>query len=124
MDRTPVRQLPLIPMDDETVRFRYRDRAHGNVSREMTLDGVEFLRRFLLHVLPRGMVRIRYYGWLAPCNRAQLAQCRALIAAAQGSEQPTVDKDTAAAAPTCTETSTLEHTSERPPRLCVNSLKT
>lgn len=48
----------------------------------MTLDGVEFLRRFLLHVLPAGFVRIRYYGLLANRYRAQnLARCRALLGA-------------------------------------------
>jgi len=48
----------------------------------MTLDGVEFLRRFLLHVLPAGFVRIRYYGLLANRYRAQnLERCRALLGA-------------------------------------------
>ncbi len=46
----------------------------------MTLDGGEFIRRFLIHVLPDGVHRIRYYGFLDNCHRARkLAQCRALL---------------------------------------------
>ena len=68
-------------IDDKGVTFRYRDNAAGG-QRSMTLDGVEFLRRFLLHVLPAGFVRIRYYGLLANRYRAQnLARCRALLGA-------------------------------------------
>jgi predicted RNA-binding Zn-ribbon protein involved in translation (DUF1610 family) len=67
----------LVAIDDDTVTFRYRDRAHGDVARTLRLDGVEFLRRFLLHVLPRRFVRIRSYGLLANRNRtANLARCR------------------------------------------------
>jgi len=48
----------------------------------MTLTAEEFIRRFLLHVLPKGLVRIRYYGWMANrCRRERVAQCRALLAA-------------------------------------------
>lgn len=48
----------------------------------MTLAAEEFIRRFLLHVLPKGLVRIRYYGWMANrCRRERLVQCRALLAA-------------------------------------------
>ena len=47
----------------------------------MTLDAVEFLRRFLMHVLPTGFVKIRYYGFLANCHRAEkLDLCRHLLA--------------------------------------------
>ena len=48
----------------------------------MTLAAEEFIRRFLLHVLPKGLVRIRYYGWMANrCRGERIAQCRALLAA-------------------------------------------
>src|SRR6266852_928454 len=51
-------------------------------NKTMTLDAVEFIRRFLLHVLPAGMVRIRHFGFLANRVRKQkLIQCRALLAA-------------------------------------------
>ena len=78
----------ILEIGDETVRFAYRDRANGNSKREMTLDGVEFLRRFLLHVLPSHFVRIRYYGFLGSRGRADnLARCRELIGAS-GCEIP------------------------------------
>jgi hypothetical protein len=55
----------LTSFDGEKVTFRWRDYAHGNKQRLMTLDAVEFLRRFFLHVLPKGFVRIRRYGLLS-----------------------------------------------------------
>jgi hypothetical protein len=71
----------LVSADDGQVRFRWRDYAHGNRVKTMTLSAEEFLRRFLLHVLPGGFVRIRHFGFLA--NRgctAKLARCRVLLA--------------------------------------------
>jgi Putative transposase/Transposase zinc-binding domain len=62
------------------VTFRWRDSAHGNKQKIMTLDAVEFLRRFLLHVLPCGFVKIRHYGFLANGVRASsLKLCRSLM---------------------------------------------
>lgn len=61
-------------LDDAKVTFRYKDYAHRNLERTMSLDAVEFLRRFLLHVLPRGFMRIRYYGFLANRNRGENLQ--------------------------------------------------
>ena len=49
--------------------FRWKDYADNNRKKIMTLDGVEFLRRFLMHVLPNGFMRIRHYGYLANCIR-------------------------------------------------------
>ena len=63
-------------VDAETVNFRYKD-YRGRRARSLTLPIAEFCRRFLLHVLPRGLVRIRYYGFLANGHRARLlASCR------------------------------------------------
>lgn len=79
--------------------FHWRDRAHGNRSRTMVLSGVEFLRRFLLHVLPRGFPRIRHYGLLGNRVRAvKLAMCRLLVGApmpapAAAVVAPVVDAD-------------------------------
>jgi len=71
----------LLSVDDGQVRFRWKDYAHGNHPKTMTLSAEEFLRRFLLHVLPGGFVRIRHFGFLANRGRtAKLAQCRALLA--------------------------------------------
>ena len=71
----------LVDFDGEQVRFRWRDYAHGNKVKVMTLDVGEFIRRFLLHVLPRGFTRLRHYGVLANRGRARkLALCRDLLA--------------------------------------------
>ena len=71
----------LVDFDGEQVRFRWRDYAHGNKVKVMTLDACEFIRRFLLHVLPRGFTRLRHYGLLANRGRARkLALCRTLLA--------------------------------------------
>ena len=64
------------------VAFRYRDYADGRKQKVMQLDAFEFIRRFLLHVLPKGFVRIRHYGLLANRPRKEkLARCRALLGA-------------------------------------------
>jgi Putative transposase/Transposase zinc-binding domain len=62
----------LVALDNGRVTFRWRDSAHKNKQRLMTLDVREFLRRFLLHVLPTGFVRIRYYGLFAHRRRKDL----------------------------------------------------
>jgi hypothetical protein len=70
----------LITVDNDTVRFRWRDYRHGNRHRTMALAADEFIRRFLLHVLPRGFQRIRYYGFLANrCRHEKLVRCRELL---------------------------------------------
>jgi len=71
----------LLSLDDGQVRFRWKDYAHGNRLKTMTLPAEEFLRRFLLHVLPAGFVRIRHFGLFANRTRtAKLARCRQLLA--------------------------------------------
>jgi hypothetical protein len=67
--------------DGERVTFRWRDYTHGHKSRVMTLHAIEFLRRFFLHVLPNGFVRIRHFGFLANRFRTdRLPLCRQLLA--------------------------------------------
>jgi hypothetical protein len=67
------------------VTFRWRDSAHGNKQKAMTLDAVEFMHRFLLHVLPRGFVKIRHFGYLANRERkCALSLCSKLISSALG----------------------------------------
>ena len=90
--RVAISDRRLLSSDDDTVRFSYKDYTHGSPQREMTLDALEFLRRFLLHVLPKGFVRIRYYGFLANRHRReQLARARELLAVpvAQPPQEPT-----------------------------------
>ena len=56
------------------VTFRWRDARHGNQTRSMTLEAVEFIRRFLLHILPLRFVKIRHFGFLANRNRSSGAR--------------------------------------------------
>lgn len=70
----------LIGFDQGVVRFRWKDYAHGNTVQVMALDADEFLRRFLLHIVPDRFVRIRHFGLLANRHRAaRLTRCRALL---------------------------------------------
>jgi len=70
----------LLDCDDGRVRFRWKDyRARGK-SKAMTLDAGEFMRRFLMHVLPKGFRRIRHFGFLAnTCRAGKLARIRAAL---------------------------------------------
>ena len=70
--RVAISNHRLVALADEKVTFRWRDSAHNNKKRLMTLPLEEFLRRFLLHLLPRGFVRIRHFGFLANRRRAAL----------------------------------------------------
>jgi hypothetical protein len=79
--RIAISNRRLVAMNDQTVTFKYKDYAHGSHPRTMTLDGKEFLRRFLLHAVPGGFMRIRHFGLLANRVRsANLAICRNLLA--------------------------------------------
>jgi hypothetical protein len=78
--RVAISNHRLLDFDQDWVTFRWKDYAHGNQKKKMTLSSQEFLRRFLLHVLPRGFVRIRFFGFLANrCRRTLLPQCRFLL---------------------------------------------
>jgi hypothetical protein len=70
----------ILALENGQVTFTYRDRKDNDRLQSMTLDAHEFIRRFLLHVLPDGFMRIRHFGFLA--NRAKkhaLPQCRKLL---------------------------------------------
>jgi len=67
--RVAITNNRIIAIDNGTVRFSYRDRSDDNTQKELTIDAHEFIRRFLLHVLPRGFTKIRYYGFLAHANK-------------------------------------------------------
>jgi len=78
--RVAISNHRLIAFDGEQVTFRWKDYAHENQWRTMTITAVEFLRRFVQHVLPRGFVRIRQFGYLASaCRTARLALARRLL---------------------------------------------
>ena len=78
--RVAISNHRLIDADDGRVRFHWKDYVDGGARKTMTLDAVEFIRRFLLHTLPRGFRRIRYYGFMANRNRRDnVALCRRLL---------------------------------------------
>lgn len=73
-------QSPIVDFTDGQVTFRWKDYAHGSKQKLMTVTADEFLRRVLLHVLPHGFVRIRFFGVLANRHRKTLLPlCRQLL---------------------------------------------
>ena len=78
--KTAISNRRLVSLEDGQVCFRWKDYAHGRQWRTMKLSATEFVRRFLMHVLPSGFVRVRHYGILANRHRQQkLALCRDLL---------------------------------------------
>jgi hypothetical protein len=85
--RVAISDSRLLDFEDGEVSFRYKDYAHGNRKRVMKLSASEFVRRFLLHVLPAGFVRIRHYGLLSNRQRqGDLASCRELLGGGPATE--------------------------------------
>jgi len=88
--RVAISNHRLVALQEGQVTFRWRDSAHKNKKRLMRLPLEEFLRRFFLHVLPRGFVRIRHFGFFAHRRRAALLPlCFALLAGADHPHAPT-----------------------------------
>ncbi len=84
--RVAISNHRLVDVTTDAVSFRWKDYRHGNQIKTLTLDVGEFLRRFLVHVLPKRFVRIRYFGFLASRTRTrELAQCRQALAVARPS---------------------------------------
>ena len=78
--RVAIANHRLVSFENGGVRFRWRDYAHGNKTKVMALSAEEFLRRFLLHTLPAGFVKIRHYGLLGNrCRHEKVTRCRALL---------------------------------------------
>ena len=96
--RVAISNHRLVAFENQRVSFRWKDYAHGGKNKTMTVPADEFLRRYLLHVLPKGLVRIRHFGLFANrCRAASLQRCRSLL----GSE-PRLDPSlTAASQPPC-----------------------
>jgi hypothetical protein len=80
--RVAISNHRLLSLKHGQVTFSWRDNRHGPMRSTMTLSAEEFMRRFLLHVLPRGFQRIRQFGLLANRRRGELARCRQLLGAA------------------------------------------
>jgi putative transposase len=98
--RVAISNQRLTALEDDAVEFLWKDYSHGAKQKSMRLKAVEFIRRFLLHVLPPGFVRIRHYGFLANRScRDKLALCRALLGSATSPEsvtaQPGAEPETA-----------------------------
>ncbi len=81
--RIAISNYRIISVDKQGVTFHWKDYADNNRKKVMTLEGVEFLRRFLMHVLPAGFMRIRHFGYLANCvRRSRVKRLRQLLAIA------------------------------------------
>jgi len=96
--RVAISNHRLVAFENHRVSFRWRDYAHGGKNKVMTVPAEEFLRRFLIHVLPKGLVRIRHFGLFANRRRAaSLQRCRSLLGM-----QPCLGRTaTAASQPRC-----------------------
>jgi Putative transposase/Transposase zinc-binding domain len=78
--RVAISNHRLMSFDGDHVTFRWRDYARGNKMRTMTVSAEEFIRRFLLHILPKGFVRIRHFGVMANYRRSEsIDLCRKLL---------------------------------------------
>jgi Putative transposase/Transposase zinc-binding domain len=100
--RVAISNHRIVNFAEGRVSFRWKDYAHGSRQRVLTLDADEFLRRFLLHLLPQRFVRIRSFGFLANRQRsALLAQCRQLLAAAVPAPAAANAGETARRCPQC-----------------------
>jgi len=80
--RVAISNHRLLAFDGDRVTFSWKDYAHGDQQRTTTVSAMEFLRRFVQHILPRGFVRIRHFGFLAnTCRAARVALARTLLSA-------------------------------------------
>jgi hypothetical protein len=96
--RVAISSHRLVAFENQRVSFRWKDYAHGGKNKVMTIPADEFLRRFLLHVLPKGLVRIRHFGLFANrCRAASLQRCRSLLGTQPCADPPA----TAVSQPQC-----------------------
>ena len=136
--RVAISNSRLLAYQDGNVTFRYKDYAQESRQRTMTLAAAEFIRRFLLHVLPDGFMRIRHYGYLANRHRRhKLATCRRLLGVLEpaATEIQAEDPEIQPAATGCEPEATTRcpacrtgrlrviETFERQPRRCGHPLK-
>jgi len=98
--RVAISNHRIVDFADGKVTFLWKDYAHGSKRRRMTLTAEEFLRRFLLHTLPRGFIRIRFFGFLANRRRAALLPlCQQVLDADPRSRSPTPPATSAGSPP-------------------------
>jgi len=85
--RIAITDARIVRVDAENVTLRYKDYADHDRHKTLTLEGPEFARRFLMHIVPKGLMRVRHYGFLANrCRKRKLACVRAALA--EGEEPP------------------------------------
>ena len=102
--RVAISNRRLLSIEDGRVSFEYKDYADGNQAKVMSLAATEFVRRFLLHILPSGFVRIRQYGFLSNRGRRKkLASCRVMLGVSASSPSAPIRK---------------QESTEREPRVC------
>lgn len=90
--RIAISNARVLQIDSQTVTLSYKNYRHDARLRCMTLAGDELVRRFLLHILPKGLMRVRHYGFLANrCRRVRLGQIRKAL------ENPSTENDSACA---------------------------
>jgi hypothetical protein len=87
--RVAISNHRLVAFENGHVSFRWKDYAHGDKKKVMTVSSDEFLRRFLIHALPKGLVRIRHFGLFANRRRSDaLQRCRELLGATACTDHP------------------------------------
>jgi hypothetical protein len=90
--RVAISNHRLVAFENGRVSFLWRDYAHGGRNKVMTIPAEEFLRRYLLHVLPKGLVRIRHFGLFANRRRAaSLERCRSLLGTEPCADTPAAE---------------------------------
>jgi hypothetical protein len=90
--RIAISDQRILSQDEETISFSYKDYRDREKQKVMTLEHAEFIRRFLLHVLPKGLMRIRHYGLLANrCRKRSLETIRTILAQAEPAEEHNTD---------------------------------
>ena len=101
--RTAITNARLIRVGSESVTFRWKDRSEANRTKELTLPGVEFVRRYLRHVLPTGLRSVRYYGFCHPTAKANRmrVQLHSGRAVQFGEPSPVLPAQAPAACPPC-----------------------
>jgi len=87
--RIAITDARIVRVDDENVTLRYKDYADQDRHKTLTLEGPEFVRRFLMHIVPKGLMRVRHYGFLANrCRRRKLESVRAALVEAEEPAAP------------------------------------
>jgi hypothetical protein len=87
--RVAISNYRIVSVENSMVTFSYRDRRDENKVKYSTIKAEEFIRRFMMHILPKSYVRIRYFGFLAnKCKKKNLARCRELLHCDCGSSEP------------------------------------